>query len=340
MTNLIVCLGAGLVALFVTYLVRANARRTGLIQLANDRSSHVLPTPTGGGLGIVAGGTLCAGWLIGPVDSTAWFIVLCGLAIAMLGLWDDAHPLDARWRLLVQAVLVGIVVVFAVPFAPLSEAVGLPLPQAVLVGLLILAGVYWINLFNFMDGIDGLAGSQAVFMLLAAAGLALGFAPDAAHDPLFWWMVGLASATGGFLILNWPPARIFMGDAGSTFLGLMIGALALLSIASGWLSAWQWLILGGLFIVDASVTLGRRLLNGEKVFEAHRRHAYQFLARKHGAHLPVTLTYLGINVMFVWPMAYWAGREPAIGALVALIAYAALATFAISAGAGRPEVKA
>jgi Fuc2NAc and GlcNAc transferase len=191
-----------------------------------------------------------------------------------------------------------------------------------------------------MDGIDGLAASQAIFMLLAAALLVLiGTQGDAAGQPVFWWLPTLAAATLGFLLLNWPPARIFMGDAGSTYLGFMIAVLALATIGLGWLSLWQWLILAAVFATDATVTLCRRLLQRERLFEAHRRHAYQQLARRWQSHRRVTLGVILVNVVWLLPLALLAGWYPGTGPALALLAYAPLVVLALRAGAGAPEAR-
>ena len=153
------------------------------------------------------------------------------------------------------------------------------------------------------------------------------------------WIVALAASGAAFLLLNWPPARIFMGDAGSTYLGFMQAFFALDTVASGWLTPWQWLILGAVFLTDATVTLLRRLLNGERIFEAHRRHAYQVLSRRWGGHRPVTLACIAVNIVWLWPLAYLAGLAPEFGWLVASAAYVPLIVAALAVGAGAPEKK-
>lgn len=128
-----------------------------------------------------------------------------------------------------------------------------------------------------------------------------------------------------------------MGDAGSTYLGFVIAVLALLTIAWGWLSAWQWAILGAPFVTDATVTLLRRLLAGEKVFEAHRRHAYQVLSRRWKSHLRVTLLFIGVDLLWALPLAFAAGAFDDFAPLVTILAYAPLVVLALMAGAGAPE---
>src|SRR5262249_277790 len=151
-----------------------------------------------------------------------------------------------------------------------------------------LLGIVWVlNLFNFMDGIDGIAASEAVFITCIAAlvGLIRGWP---AEVPAASWVLAFASA--GFLCGNWAAARVFVGDVGSGYLGYVIAVLALASARTDPVALWAWLILGGVFFVDATMTLARRCLRGERVLEAHRSHAYQWLARRWGSHSKVTGT--------------------------------------------------
>jgi Fuc2NAc and GlcNAc transferase len=193
--------------------------------------------------------------------------------------------------------------------------------------------VWHLNLYNFMDGIDGIASVEALTACLGAAAIyALsGFSGDMLVPVL------MAAAVAGFLSWNFPPARIFLGDAGSGFLGIAIGAL---SIQAAWLAPqllWCWLILLGVFIVDATWTLVRRLLRGVKVYEAHRSHAYQIASRHFGAHLPVTLGVLAMNILWLLPIALAVGLEWLDGALGLMIAYAPLVWIAARLKAGHSD---
>jgi Fuc2NAc and GlcNAc transferase len=252
-----------------------------------------------------------------------------GLLIAGVGLRDDLRHVPARIRLLIQLVSAGCLLFVITPLPFVALPGGLILAGILLVGVGLLAVVWWINLFNFMDGIDGLAGMQAVFMLVAAAGLAF-WGEGGGQDPsLLWWMLGLAASSGGFLLLNWPPASIFMGDVGSTYLGFMIAFFALATMLAGWLTYSTWLILAAIFLSDATVTLGKRLLAGERVYEAHRSHAYQRLAQRWEGHRPVVFLYLGVNLFWVlplalasiaWPQWAWGCLVLAYGPLVSCVA--------------------
>jgi Fuc2NAc and GlcNAc transferase len=198
--------------------------------------------------------------------------------------------------------------------------------------LLALVGLVWmINLYNFMDGIDGIAGVEAVCasglggLVLAWSGLA-GLAEAA---------LVLAGASAGFLVWNWPPAKIFMGDVGSGFLGFAFGVLAISSAKERpWLLC-PWLILLAVFIVDSILTLVRRLITGERWYEAHCSHAYQHAARRYGSHSKVTLTIAAVNVAWLFPLSWGACVWPAAGPPFAVLALAPLVCMALRYDAGR-----
>jgi Fuc2NAc and GlcNAc transferase len=326
---------SGLVGWLLAWLVRRHAARLGLVQPATERSSHTVPTPTGGGLGIALGGTLAGLPLLLALPLAAATALIAGLVIAGIGFADDRKPLSIRLRLGAQALCFGLVVA-SLPLDGFAYATGLIWPDTILLVVLVLAGVGFINLFNFMDGIDGLAGSEAVFIVLGAAALiALGNPALLAH-PVLWWMLGTAAATLGFLTFNWPPARLFMGDAGSTWLGLMLAVFAFLTVSAGWLTGPQWLLLTAAFIADAAATLLRRLWQREPIHLPHRRHAYQQLATRLGRHAPVTLGYLGLNLVVLLPLAWLVGQFPAWGSPIALAALAVLMGVAWALGAGAP----
>ncbi len=330
----LIAIAAGFVSIAVAWLIYRNATRLGVVQDPNERSSHIRPTPSGGGLGIVAGGTLAASAAVWSLPGSAFVVTFLSLVVAAVGFIDDRGHVPAIARLFAQFVLAAAMLWTLQP-STLIPALGIPLFFELTAVLVLVAVVYWINLFNFMDGIDGIAASQAIFMLAAAVWLCL--EANVPMNPTLWWFVGIAAATVGFLALNWPPARIFMGDVGSTYLGFMLAWAALGTIGAGWLNLWQWLVLGALFVTDATLTLIRRLLRGERIFEAHRLHAYQHLSRRWGGHLPVTVLAVGINVVWLLPLAWAAGNQREFGPTAALLAYGSLAAVLLLAGAGSPE---
>lgn len=322
--------------------VRHYALTRSLLDMPNARSSHSVPTPRGGGVAVVLAFLMAlpALALLGALEAPLmWALLGAGGWVAVLGFLDDHGHIAARWRLLGH---------FAAAIWALCWLGGLP--PVVLFGFNFdlgwighaLAAVYlvWLlNLYNFMDGIDGIASVEAICVCLGGALVygVLGFAGST--QPTGWVMpMLLAAAVAGFLFWNFPPARIFMGDAGSGFLGITLGVL---SLQAAWVAPqllWSWLILLGVFIVDATFTLLRRLLRGDKVYEAHRSHAYQYASRRAGRHLPVTLMVGAINLLWLLPIALWVGLGGIDGLLGLLVAYVPLLGLAVKYHAGELEV--
>jgi len=310
-----------------------------LVQAPNHRSSHALPTPNGGGLGVVVASLVAVGWLASSETGDLVWLLPLGLPLAVVGLLDDIRFLPAKVRLTVHfAVVVGLLAL--AHHLPAFDLFGFSIEGRLLLVGMVLAGMWWINLFNFMDGIDGLAGVQAISMLGLSMLLAAWVRPDVIGSPMWILAISLGTATFGFLLLNWPPAKVFMGDVGSTWLAFMILAVALLSIQAGWLTYKVWLILAAVFVSDTTVTLCTRMLRGERWYEAHCIHAYQKLARRWGGerkvgHRSVTLLVLAINLVWLAPLACAAQLWPHHSSALLLAAYAPLLVGVIWLGAGR-----
>jgi Fuc2NAc and GlcNAc transferase len=319
-----------------TGLLRRYALARSMMDMPNERSSHHVPTPRGGGLSIVvafiAGTLVLAGMGCVP-RSTAFAIAGAGAIVAMVGFLDDHLPVAAGWRLIAH---------FAAAIWALAWLGGLPpiplLGASIDLGwtgqlLAAVALVWLLNLYNFMDGIDGIAGVEAITVCAGAVLLDVWYA----LTPTEWALPSvLAAAVLGFLVWNFPSAKIFMGDSGSGFLGLMLGTLAIQAagVSPNWL--WSWIILLGVFVVDATLTLLRRLHRREKVFEAHRSHAYQRAALRAGTHTPVTLAVGAINLFWLLPLALLVGTGRLDGVLGTLIAYLPLVWVAGRLEAGAP----
>jgi Fuc2NAc and GlcNAc transferase len=325
-----------LASLLLTGLLRRYALARGLMDVPNIRSSHGVPTPRGGGVAIVAG-FLAALLVLAAAGVLPWAAVAAmaggGGLVAVVGFVDDHGHLAAPWRLLAHFAAAGWVLAW-LGGAPPVALFGLAAADLglVAIGLAALYLVWLLNLYNFMDGIDGIAAVEAICVCIGGAALyVLAGRPELVLTPL-----ALASAVAGFLFWNFPPARIFMGDAGSGFLGMMLGALSLQAAWTAPELLWSWLILLGVFVVDATVTLARRLSRGERIYEAHRSHAYQHAARRAGRHLPVTLATAGINVLWLFPIALWVGTGAIDGGLGVLLGYAPLILLALRLRAGRP----
>lgn len=324
-----------LAAFVLTALIRRYAMARSLMDVPNARSSHSVPTPRGGGVAIVCAFLLAlAGlWSVGQVAS-ADVIALggAGLLVAVVGFIDDHQHIPARWRLLGHG-LAALWLLAWLGGLPTMVVAGLSVSAPwLLVPLAVLYLVWLLNLYNFMDGIDGIAGLEAVVVCLAMSGLYLaGGHAEAMIAPLV-----LVAAVVGFLLWNFPPAKIFMGDAGSGFLGVTLGGL---SLQGAWVAPdylWAWLILLGVFIVDATVTLLRRLFNGDKVYEAHRSHAYQHAARRVAGHRPVTLAVAALTLGWLLPIACLVVLAGLDGVLGTVIAYVPLVLLAVRYDAGRP----
>lgn len=320
----------------LTGLLRRYALAKSLLDIPNERSSHSVPTPRGGGVAIVISFLVGLALVEGVSVSVLVALIVAGAWVALVGFLDDHGHIAARWRLLAHfaGATWALAWLGGMPALPIY-GIALDLGWAGhVLGALYL--VWLLNLYNFMDGIDGIAGIEALTVCLGAVvvyTLAVpGLSPSTA--PLAWL---LAAAVLGFSIWNYPPAKIFMGDAGSGFLGLMVG---LLSIQAAWTVPrlfWCWVILLGVFVVDATVTLMRRIMRGDKFYQAHRSHAYQYASRKFGAHKPVSLAVGAINVVWLLPLAVLVGLERLEGVIGVMIAYAPLLLLAIAYKAGARE---
>ena len=322
-------------SLLGAWLVLRNGQRLGLTDIPNARSSHAAPRPRGAGIGIVVAvlGTLAAtAWLV-PLSPPMLATVVGGLAVAAVGLYDDLRSVPAKYRFVVH--LAATLLLIAVLPTGWSVALGGGLALGGVVGIVIatLAIVWLVNLFNFMDGIDGIAGVEAVFIAAAGAWLLASRAPD--HPVV---LIGLvtAAASSGFLVLNWPPARVFMGDVGSGFLGFMLGAMGLWSVVTGAMPLWTWVILSAAFGADATVTLLRRAVRREPVYAAHRKHAYQRLSRRWTSHRQVTLLVLAVNLIWLLPWAWMSCHWVDWAPLHAVIAVLPVVVGVWRVGAGLP----
>ena len=308
-----------------------------LLDLPNDRSSHARPTPRGGGLAIVITLVLTVAGLFwaGFLPRQLALALVAVLPLAAIGFVDDHGHVPARWRFLVQL----IAAVWALGWIGGMQSVevaGEVYPLGWLGDVAAVLFMIWmLNLFNFMDGIDGIAGVETVTVALSAA-LLVGFGAGQAWPAEMWVSLALAAATCGFLVWNWPPAKIFMGDVGSGVLGFVLALLALWSAHQHSLGLAVWLILAAVFLVDATLTLLIRVVRGERWYEAHRSHAYQHATRRLGNHQVVTVAVLGINLGWLLPLAWLATTHPAWEWELLLIAILPLSIFAYSLGAGRP----
>jgi Fuc2NAc and GlcNAc transferase len=320
----------------ITRQLIVNSHRFSKMDIPNERSSHITPTPRGGGIAFVA--TSLVGFLLLLLNNTldrVDLLALCcaGVIVAIAGHLDDRQKISgATVRLVLHAISAIILIV----------GVGIPSELALfdrtvntgIVGL-ILGVVYliWLlNLFNFMDGTDGIAASETIFVVLAGALLNYNVLADANHSAA---AVILAASTFGFILYNWSPAKIFMGDVGSGYLGIVVGGLSLIAANKDPELLWVWIILLAVFVSDATATLIRRLLRKQKPHVAHRSHAYQHLAIRLNSHAKVALLVLAVNIVWLLPIAFFVADKQLAGTTGVIIAYVPLLVAALAFGAGK-----
>jgi len=258
-----------LLSLLLTFFVRILAIKRSVLDIPNERSSHTIPTPRGGGLAIVIvwySGILFLFWQK-QISTDLFYGLISGIVLVIVGLLDDIYDL--------KIIDFGFVKI---------ESVWILTPLAFL-------GIIWfINLFNFLDGIDGYAGMEAIFISLALYFFTL----------QNYYLI-LVAATLGFLIWNWQPAKIFMGDVGSTLLGFNFAVFAIYEQNTASFSIIVFLIISSLFWFDATLTLIRRFRNKEKLAQAHKKHAYQRIVQYGFSHKKTVLMAILVNiVLFVF----------------------------------------
>jgi len=285
-----------IVAMLLAWWLASARSPLAILDHPNERSLHARPVPRSGGIAILMGIAAGWGWLLAAHGMPAHLIWVIGaaMAVAAVSLLDDLFELPARVRLPVH-MLAAVLVLLG----------GLALPWGWPGWIISLFGIVWmLNLFNFMDGMDGFAGGMAMagFGFLGAAGWLAGSESYA----LYCAVVSIAAL--GFLLFNFPPARIFMGDVGSATLGLLAAALSLWGDKLHIYPAWFPLLVFSPFIVDATVTLARRGLRGERVWQAHREHYYQRLVQAGWGHRKTVLVEYALMISAggsgIWALAH------------------------------------
>ena len=323
------------VALVLTRFIRRYAVSRSLLDMPNARSSHTVPTPRGGGAAIVV--TYLFGLVALAVAGVLPLPVLLALLggggwVALVGWLDDVRDISPHLRL--GAHFIGAAWALAC-LGGLPPLPGIPPGMGAAVNALAAVYLVWLlNLYNFMDGIDGIAGIEAITVCLGGAVL---YAVTAPGETAWMLPVLLIASVAGFLYWNFPAAAIFMGDAGSGFLGFVLGVF---SIQAAWAAPelfWGWVILLGAFVADATVTLLRRAVHGIKVYEAHRSHAYQHAARRYGSHAPVSIAFGAINLLWLLPVAVLTVTSTLNPLAGIALAYAPLVLAALLLGSGNDQ---
>jgi UDP-N-acetylmuramyl pentapeptide phosphotransferase/UDP-N-acetylglucosamine-1-phosphate transferase len=305
-----------------TGLITGFLRQRAMFDLPNDRSSHASPTPRGGGLAVTA--VLIIAWnvvtLTEPESPLPMSVLLIGAVLLAVVSWiDDLRSLHPAVRLAAHFAAAAV----ALPVLPEQALVFqglLPLPADRLAAMFLL--VWFINLFNFMDGIDGITGVEAV--TVSAGCVLIGFLFPAGIVLPGFSLYGLviAAAAMGFLCWNWEPARVFLGDVGSVPMGYLLGVLLLVLAASGlWAAA---LILPLYYFADSGATIVRRAIKGEKIWRPHASHYYQQAARRVGSHARVALAVLYADAVLVALALYAAEGNGVLALILAAVLTAAL----------------
>lgn len=306
--NFVQYFGSFFATVIVLFTLSKCAKYIGLVDIPNNRSFHMVPTPVGGGIAIV---------LVILILNLKYFKVcpeffVGALLISATGLIDDRRPLPVLPRIIVQCLTVGAMVVLLPISAPIKG-----IPVAVLKPVLFVAGVWFINIYNFMDGIDGLAGGYA-----NAASCGFLFCINGLLHVEPWnasVYTHIIYVTLAFLIFNWSPAKIFMGDTGSTFLGFAFFSLGVRALMYGNYIIYSFVIIMSFFWIDATITLVRRFLRKARVFSAHKEHAFHKAAAVFG-HWRVSLFIILITLFWLNPMARFAVKNVNIAWLVTIIA--------------------
>jgi len=277
-----------ILSFLLTYLIKIYATKKALVDTPNERSSHTVAVPNGGGIAIAIS------WFVGisylyyfdDIESSLYFALLSGVIVSVVSYLDDLFQLSVKMRLSVQ-IATAVLGLYFLGGLEYIDLFFFSVDNQLLTNLFAFFMIVWfVNLYNFLDGIDGYAGSEAVF--LGVAGFLL------FGDAIF--MVLVVSVLG-FLVWNWHKAKIFMGDVGSTLLGYNIAIFTIYYANQDATNLWVWITLFGLFWFDATLTLFKRYKNGERLSQAHNKHAYQRLVQSGWSHSKVVIFSMLVNLV-------------------------------------------
>ena len=277
-----------LLSFLLTYFIKNYAIKKLLVAEVNERSSHTTPTPHGGGIAIAITWFIGLSYLfyMNEIDCSLYLSLMIGIIISIVSYFDDLFDLSPRFRVSVQAFVALLGLYFLGGFESLNFGLFSIENQFFTNIFAFLMIIWFINLYNFLDGIDGYAGSEAVFLALGAFILFGG-----SH------FIILAVAVLGFLVWNWHKAKIFMGDVGSTLLGYNVAIFTIYYSNQESSNFWIWIILFGIFLFDGTLTLFRRYKHSEKLSQAHKKHAYQRLVQSGWSHERVVLASIFVNII-------------------------------------------
>lgn len=297
---------AGAISFALTPVARRYSLHRDLLDRPGPRRSHVGAIPRGGGPALLVALIAGASWI---PDPRVLAFVVGGLVIGLLGWWEDHRPLPIRWRLLLQVSVAAAITMWSGPVETVGIGTGALEAPWLWTPLAVVAIVWMVNLFNFMDGSDGLAASQA-FVSAALFGVSFVWLGEPVLAGIAWTAAGAAL---GFLFWNWPRASIFLGDSGSLLLGWSMAFLALGGAVTDSVPVWLSFIIVSPFVVDATATLTWRLIRGERWYTPHTEHAYQFLIRMGWSHRRVLLAWIALNALLVVPSCMLVLWKPRLG---------------------------
>jgi len=279
-----------IVSFIGVWVYRRVAIKINIIDIPNERSSHTVPTPRGAGVAVAATWFLALGYIFfvkKGIESSLFYALSGGILLSIAGIIDDIWNISPKIRLFVQL----FVSAWALYFLGGLKLVDLgfySVESILLTPIAFLMIIWFINLFNFLDGIDGYLGVET-FFICSFVGI---YFKDSVS-------LSIAAVVVGFLLLNWPKAKVFMGDVGSTLLGFNVAVLALYYQNIGQSSIIIWIMLSSLFWFDATLTLYRRYRNKEKLMVAHRKHAYQRIVQAGYSHQKTLFYSIGINIIIL-----------------------------------------
>lgn len=328
------CTGAFILSFFLTKLYVVFAEKVKILDYPNERSAHKNPIPRGAGISFYLSFNIILAFLLWQERISlqyAFPLMMGGAVVVVLGYWDDLSSISALIRLFVH--FLASVFIFSLLSNGFSEHVDisfLPSWPWLTTIFCILFIMWFINLYNFMDGSDGLAASMGIVgsILIAVISFLQG------NPNLALIYIVLAYAIGGFLMLNWTPAQVFMGDAGAYFLGYVFGSLALITKLYYSSSLYVHLIIFGFFIVDATWTLIRRAVRGEKLYLGHRTHAFQkLISNGWGAGRVLTFYILG-TILWLFPVSLFCIHWHDYSFMFLVIAYIPVFYFVLKVRAG------
>lgn len=331
------CSFSFLLSFLLTEVYRRFAFRFNILDVPNQRSAHAAPVPRGAGIAFFITMNVVLFLLIHFKQLSLKYtypVFLGGPSVVLLGYWDDIKSVWPLLRLFVHFLVA--ILVFSLISAGFTREVTISFLPAwgwLTQAFCILFIAWFINLYNFMDGADGLACTMG---MVGAGLIAILSYIQGNYDLAIIYTV-LAYALAGFLVFNWPPAKVFMGDSGAYYLGYIFGSLGLVSKMYYDSSLYIHLIIFGFFIVDATWTLLRRLVRCEKVYQAHQMHAFQKLLNRGWGHARVTALYVLGTVLWLFPMAMFSMNFHQYSFLFLVIAYIPVWALVIYLKAGVPE---